>query len=82
MTQENLLFVPLQGRDDVFIPTRREKNMDRAVKASLIAFLLAVTLTSIVSNMFNEYEKKLSAANASCQAGTQQQQSPHAEQKL
>lgn len=66
----------VHNHNDVTIPTRREKNMDRAVKASIIAFLIAVTLVSIVSNMFNEYDKKLRAAAVTCQASTQQPARP------
>lgn len=67
---------PVRNHNDVIIPTRREKNMDRAVKASLIAFLISVTLVSIISNIFNEYDKKLRAAAVTCQASTQQPAHP------
>lgn len=72
MNHEQSLSVPILGRSDVVIPSRHEKKLDRAIKASLIAFLIAVALVSFVSNKFGEYEKKLSAASASCQANTQQ----------
>lgn len=71
LTHKSLL-VPFPVRIETITPTRREKRLDRAIKASLIAFLIAVALVSFVSNIFNEYEKKLRAANAACQASTQQ----------
>lgn len=72
MNHEQSMSVPILGSSDVVIPSRHEKKLDRAIKASLIAFLLAVALVSFVSNKFSEYEKKLTVASAACQASTQQ----------
>lgn len=72
MNHEQSMSVPILGSSDVVIPSRREKKLDRAIKASLTAFLIAVALVSFVSNKFDEYEKKLTAASATCQTNTQQ----------
>lgn len=80
MTNETSMFIPFRNHSDVIIQTRREKRFVRTVKASLIAFLITVTLVSFVSNKFDAYERKLRAAAATCQANTQQPtQSAHKE---
>lgn len=79
MNHENCLQVPFQLTNPVILPTRRERKLDRAIKSSIVAFIIAVALVSFVSNKFNDYEKQLRASATTCHANSQPL--PHGEKK-
>jgi len=68
--QPRPLFVPFQKRITVENLSLHEQYVMRAVKASLIAFLIAVTLVGYATNRYEEKAREAKAAALTCQPTT------------
>lgn len=74
--QPKPLFVPFQKPSGTNTKSLREQYFARAVKSSLIAFLIAVVLVAYTTNRYEDRLREAKAAAATYQAGAKPAQAP------